>query len=226
LKSLSEKGQAASASLAHAMEKIKEASALTGPVIDAVDDLTEKVNLLAMNASIEAAHAGTAGRGFAVIAQEIKKLAAASAQRSGMIRDSIREIEERVAQGVHESAGVLEGLAGIARGSETALEDIDRIHSSISEQRESGGRALAAMEALKKASGSIRSEAGSQVGEGRTIRGSMDELSGKGKSMVQAISGISEMNSELLEAIKDLARTSREGSSLIEDLRSLIGKKS
>ena len=67
--------------------------------ITVIDDISDRVNLLSLNASIEAARAGNAGRGFAVVAVEIGKLAQATSENSKQIADQIKSIITDIADG-------------------------------------------------------------------------------------------------------------------------------
>jgi methyl-accepting chemotaxis protein len=69
--------------------------------ITVIDDISDRVNLLSLNASIEAARAGNAGRGFAVVAVEIGKLAQATSENSKQIADQIKSIITDIADGSH-----------------------------------------------------------------------------------------------------------------------------
>ncbi len=78
------------------VQKVKESSASIGDFIHTVEDIANQTGLLAMNASIEAAHAGTAGKGFAVIAQEIRKLSEETAKNAAYIGDVLKGNEQTV----------------------------------------------------------------------------------------------------------------------------------
>lgn len=64
-------------------------------IIDAIAEIAEQTNLLSLNASIEAARAGSMGRGFAVVASEVQKLADQSTKAAASIRDIVNEVEEQ-----------------------------------------------------------------------------------------------------------------------------------
>ncbi len=79
-----------------AVNNVKTSSSSIGEFVHTVEEIANQTNLLAMNASIEAAHAGNAGRGFAVIAQEIRKLSEETAKNATQIADVLNSNEKTV----------------------------------------------------------------------------------------------------------------------------------
>jgi methyl-accepting chemotaxis protein len=103
-----------------ATEKIRELenlSAQIGSIVEAVDEIAEQTNLLALNAAIEAARAGEHGRGFAVVADEVRKLAERSASENKQIGQLVREVQARTRDAVN---AVGAGAAKVASGTEKA----------------------------------------------------------------------------------------------------------
>jgi len=80
--------------IAEAMVRLSEKSQSISGIIATVDDLAKQSNLLAVNASIEAARAGELGRGFGVVAQEVKNMAEQSKQSTAQVRAIIAEIQQ------------------------------------------------------------------------------------------------------------------------------------
>ena len=117
-----------------AMKEISQSSEQMAKIIEAIDEIAEQTNLLALNAAIEAARAGEHGRSFAVVAEEVRSLAARSAaaahETSGLIRGSL----ERVANGRAIADETTVALESIASGVREASELVAQIAAATVEQ--------------------------------------------------------------------------------------------
>lgn len=112
------------ANLANQLEEI-------GGFVDIIKEIASQTNLLAFNAAIEAARAGDAGRGFAVIADEIKKLAENASTSAVDIANIVKKVEKKSQNTV---SSMKDGMQMLGDGSEvihTALEGMDKVSSTI-----------------------------------------------------------------------------------------------
>jgi methyl-accepting chemotaxis protein len=167
-------------------EQIRTAS----EIIATVNDLAEQSNLLSVNASIEAAKAGAYGKGFTVVAQEVKSLAEQSKQAVGQVRTILNEIQkasavavyvaeegrEAVEAGRHQSVEAGEVIQTLAEGAQDIAQDIAQIAASARQQ-------LAGMEQVGQAIASITAATGQSVSGTRQVEEEAQRLQGLARDL-------------------------------------------
>jgi len=144
------------------IKRLGESSQEIGEIVELITDITEQTNVLALNAAIQAASAGEAGRGFSVVAEEVQRLADRSAEAAKQIGALVRTIQtdtqdavtamERSTQGVVEGTKLSDAagtaLADIGRVSRQLAELIERIAQTTSEQASSAGGVAVSIERI------------------------------------------------------------------------------
>jgi twitching motility protein PilJ len=117
------------------IKRLGESSQEIGEITELISDITEQTNVLALNAAIQAASAGEAGRGFSVVAEEVQRLAERSGDATRQIAAIVRTIQtdtqDAVAAMERSTQGVVEG-ARLSDAAGGALADIDRVTRELS----------------------------------------------------------------------------------------------
>ena len=153
-------------SIAESIVRLSEQSQAVGEIIATVDDIADQSNLLAVNASIEAAKAGEHGRGFGVVAQEIRGLAEQSKQSTTAVRKILNDIQKAVSQavmvteqgskavesGMKQSTRTGEAIAALASSIVEAADAATQIAVSSKEQLIGMDQVALAMENIRQAS--------------------------------------------------------------------------
>ncbi len=119
--------------IASSMGRLSEQSQTIGQIIATVEDLAAQSNLLAVNAAIEAAKAGEHGKGFGVVAQEVKSLAEQSRQATNQVRTILSEVQKATTAAVLATEQGSKAVDAGTRQSETAGESILALTDSVSE---------------------------------------------------------------------------------------------
>ena len=176
------------------IKRLGESSQEIGEITELISDITEQTNVLALNAAIQAASAGEAGRGFSVVAEEVQRLAERSADATRQIAALVKAIQtdtqDAVAAMERSTQGVVEG-AKLSDNAGTALTEIDQV-----------SRRLADLIEQISASASKEAESANVVAGNIQHIFAVTEQTGEGtRSTAQQVRELSRMAEELRQSV-------------------------
>ena len=170
------------------VQRLDDAAKSIDNIVSLINDIAEQTNLLALNATIEAARAGEAGKGFAVVASEVKSLAAQTAKATDDIRDQIQAIQEAAAS------------------SSASIEDVTRAVGEISR---SASAIAAAAEEQSASTREISSSVSHAATSARSVSDNVEAVSRSARQTGDA-------SQEVLQAVRTVSERAEKLNSTVE----------
>lgn len=175
------------------LEALAGRSREVGAIVSVIKDIADQTNLLALNAAIEAARAGEQGRGFAVVADEVRKLAERTSKSTAEISSIVTSIQQEIGHSVESIGGCVQRVNSVAELSRSAGDSMERV-------RAGGVQVSEVVDTMSRSALAEKSD-------GRTIVTHVETIVALSQENFQAAQSSAKFANELKAMAEELTRT-------------------
>jgi len=193
-------------------------------IVQFILDIADRTNLLSMNAGIEAAHAGTSGRGFKVVADEIRKLAEVSGTQAQNIRALVDGINAAATQTLQKAESTRASFGTLGLDIEAVRNASQAIADQIIEQEAEDTKLSSGLEEFTRFYGDLSHSMETQVGQSTLVTGTLEQLEQSSRQIAESMDEQKIGMGQATEAVVQVRDTSTDVARILEELAELLAR--
>lgn len=224
LEARSKDGMARQDRVSEQIKQIYSQSEMLEEANSAIAGIAEQTNLLAMNAAIEAAHAGDAGRGFSVVADEIRKLSETSSVQSKTIGEQLKRIQESIGTVVTASADSTRAFSSVSGNISETNTLVLQIKNAMKEQLAGSMQIGQALSIMNDSTVEVRAASSEMSAGQKAILGEVKRLQDATVSMKEKVGAMETGAQKIREIETELNRISKHTGGTIVKIGSQVGQ--
>lgn len=205
--------------MANTLKSIDNISGFTAIIVDmitVINDISEKIKLLSMNAAIEASHAGESGKGFAVVAKEIRRLSETTQTNTSNISNSLKNIMERIKDANSVANNTAVSIKNMIMSVKSVSDNLYNINKLLNDIMNNNNTIQSSLDNIELTNSEVSSIFNDMLKNYNIVKNQYSEVMNISKENLKSITNVYICLSEVNKSLGDIASENSENSDVIK----------